>query len=539
VSALRSLSLGDVGRRWRQLSAGDRKYLIASAGIFVVMLSHVVKSKWGGGIDIWEHAAAVRELRDHPLHPDHPLFAIHKPHQFFSPYHLGVALFSRLPGLGVVNALNVMAMFNLVLLLVGLRLFVGRISQHRDTPFYALIFILFLWGPMAWFFSGFVHFAVLPLLLSYPSTFAKGVVLLCLWAHTIYIERRQTMWLVPSLVGSVIVLLSHPVDAIFLFVGLIALAVVAVKDWRQDAGLLLDTGGVIVFAFIGAFLWPYFSLNELLWGKANEGYRKAIDAAEQDMYVKVLQRALPALVALPFILRRAIVARLDALTVMFGALLVLYGYGWLSERHAYGRLISALVIVALIILADERAAATTAARRIGAPGIPLMRWAQVSTAALVLFGAYQVRNGLIALPDTIVKHFPYGWVHSEVDLVHTTDLAFIPRFATRKDVILSDLYTSLEIPAFGPRVVGVARAEAFVDTSEAGAALNRYFEQSTRRSDREAIIRKYSVDFVMLTQERLVNDPTTYRPLRAIGTEVYANARFVLLDVRDIEHSSP
>jgi hypothetical protein len=513
--------------------SNERKFLLGAGAVFLLMFSHVIKGRWGGGIDIWEHAAAVKELAEHPLNPHHPLFPLDAPHQFLSPYHLFVALMSRIPGVGVVTALNLMALVNLVLLLLGIRLFLGRISPHKDTAFWAVLFIVFCWGPGAWFFSSFLHFDVLPLVLSYPSTFAKAAVFLCLWAHTYYLERRDPRLLLPSAVGGAVILLVHPVDALFLFVGIIALTIVGVKSWHDDRMVILGAAGVIAVAFAAAFAWPYFSLSELLWGKANAGYREAIDGAEKDMYVRVLSRAFPALLALPFLLRRAISRKPDILTLFLFGLLVLYGFGWATDNWAFGRLISPIVMVALIVLAEERAAATTAARALGPAGAPLLRWVQVSTLGLVMLGGFYMRNGFIVLPDTIVKHFPYGWVHSEVDLVHTDDLAFISRLIDKNDVVMSDLYTSLEVPAFGPKVVAVARTEAFVDTSASGAAVGRFFDPTASMDEREQILRTYNVDYLLLTTERLTNDPNTYEPLRSLGRQVYENKRFVLIDVGD------
>jgi hypothetical protein len=65
--------------------------------LFVLMVLQTINGQWGG--DSWEHAAVVRELASHPLHPVHPILLLDAPHSFYSPYALGIALISWTTGL--------------------------------------------------------------------------------------------------------------------------------------------------------------------------------------------------------------------------------------------------------------------------------------------------------------------------------------------------------------------------------------------------------------------------------------------------------
>lgn len=514
-----------------ELSAllADRRYMWLSGILLLLAVSYTLKVRWGSGLDIWEHAAAARELGAHPLEPGHPLFALDRPHQFFSPYHLGVGLVSRVTGLSIVTVLSWAGIFNMALFLAGLWLFVTRLVKRRAVAFYAVLFVLFLWGVTVWYFSGFLHFKVLPLVLSYPSTFAKGLTLIGLWLHVKYLDRQDPKLLLPVVLIGAVTLLAHPVDAIFLFAGMAALTVVRPGErvWRD----LVLSGGAVVLSFVLAFLWPYYPLFDLLFGAENEVYRRAIAGADKDMYVDVLGRIWPALLVVPFVVRRLWMNWRDPLCLFLVGLILAYAFGWRTEEWSYGRLISNVMLVGAIILADELTRAADAANSAGEHGRSALRWIQFTWVALLLVGAFNVRNGFIMLPDRVLEDVPYSWVHSDVDLAKLSQYSFLSRFVGGGDVVLSDLYTSLEVPTFGGKSVAVARAEAFVDTAQPGSDLNRFLEKSTSEADRRKIIDKYGARWILIRNERLANEPDVWRPMLDLGTQRYRNERFTLIEV--------
>ncbi|MDQ4132393.1 MAG: hypothetical protein M3179_04110 [Actinomycetota bacterium] len=507
----------------------DRPYLVLGAVLLVLMISFTLKVRWGSGLDIWEHAAAARELGAHPLDPQHPLFALDRPHQFLSPYHLTLGLISRVTGLSIVTVLSWAGVFNLGLFLVALWLFVTRLLKRRETAFWALLFSVFLWGVGAWYFSGFVHFKVLPFVLSYPSTFAKALALLGLWVHLKFLETEDPKPLLPVVLIGIVVLLAHPVDALFMWIGMAALSF-GVARKRTTRNLIFSAGAALA-SFLVAFLWPYFSLFDLLFGPANESFRLAIAGADQDMYVDVLGRLWPALIVVPFFLRRLWLNWRDPLSLFLAGLLAAYLFGWRTEEWSYGRLISAVVVVGAILLADERTRAVDGAMAAGGAGRPTLRWVQLSTLALLAVGVFNLRNGFIVLPQVVLDDVPYNWVHSDVDLARLADYSFLSGIP-EDDVVMSDVYTSLELPTFGPKAVAVARAEAFVDTAQPGADQSRFFTAGTTEDERRAILDHYDVSWLLLRNERLTMEAEAYQPLLELGPVVHQNDRFTLLDVR-------
>ncbi|HEX2046837.1 MAG TPA: hypothetical protein VHF27_03675 [Acidimicrobiales bacterium] len=509
----------------------EHRYLVLCAVVLLFMVSYLAKNTWAGAVDIWEHAAAARELAERPFDPRHPLLSgVDRPHQFFSPYHLAIGLSARVTGVSVVTAFSVAAIANLILLFVGLRLFVQGLGLRPHTDFWALLFMLFLWGPGAWIFSGFHHFDVLALVVSYPSIFVKGLVFISFWAHLKYLRSAAPRWLLPTLAVSAVVLLAHPVNAIALGIGVLALTWTADVE-RRDRALVL-TVATLALSLLLAMLWPYYSLYGLLFGEATEGFRTAGDVGDRDMYVDVVKRLCLALVVVPFLFRRLERWRSDPLALMFVGLLAAYGYGYFTEDWSYGRLIAQVQIVAAIILADERARVGEMAMALGEAGRPILRWIQVTTAALVLAGVFFLRNGFDVLPERIMEDVPYHWVHGYVDPVKLSDFSYLARNHKSHPVVISDPYTSLEVPTFGSKVVDAARAQAFVVTADRGQDLGRFYDPASSQDVRREVIAKYDVSLLIVAVVDLNNDPTKFRPLLELGREVARNQRFVFVDLR-------
>lgn len=523
-------STAKVGRSEEVAYILDRRYFVLCAILVALMVSYLAKRTWPGAVDIWEHAAAARELGANPFDPGHPLYAVDRPHQYFSPYLLVVGLMSRLTGLNVIDTLNVWGVANLILLLVGLRLFVNKLVAHRHVDFYALIFILVLWGPGAWFFSGFVHFDIIAFVLTYPSTFVKGLLFLSLWAHLNYLETDDRRWLLPTLAISFVVILTHPVDQVFLVVGLAALTFTRGGD--RPARRLALTGAVVAAAFGAALVWPYMSLWHMVFGAGAESYRAAFRAADDDLFVNVVARSGLALLILPFAARRLPNWRRDPLVLMFAGTLGLYLYGFVVDDSTFGRLISSAQIVGAILLAEERARVGEEAVALGPPGLGLLRWVQITTAAVVVAGLFFLRNGFVVLPERLIAGVPYGWVHSYVDNVKIRDFDFLADNHRTYPVVMSDVYTSLELPAFGSKVVSAARAQAFVDGTERANDLARAYDPSASEATRRAVLDKYDVSLVVVPVKELTQEPDRHQPLLDMGRVVSRNDRFVFVDVR-------
>jgi hypothetical protein len=521
-----------VRRRLRPEWPPRDPYLVLAIIVIALMLSHTLKQKWGSGTDVWEHIAAVRELADRPFGPLHPLVGTDADHQFFTPYSLLIAGAMRITGWHVLTAFGVFGMLNLGLVIFGLHRFVKSLGASSHVAFYSLLFTLFLWGHGAWFFSGFLHFNVIAHVLSYPSTFALGLTLVALSVHVEFLRQGDLRRLAGVTLAAVVVLLSHPITFTFFAVGLAALAV-ALEPQRWRAALV-PTAAALGAAVVAGLLWPYFSIYDLLFGGSPEvegAYREALDGVNRDLYVRVAERLLPALVIVPFVALRARRWRREPLILMMAALTTVYVYGWVRDVGAYSRTLTFLLLVGTIIVGQELVKAHESLAGLRSSVAAARRWIYVSTAVLLAMGVVNLRNGFSVLPDRLIEDVPYNWLHNEVGFTRFEDYEFLEENHDRYEVVLSDIYTSLEVPAFGSRVVSAARAQPFADTRERSGDLERFFAPNASSEDRRSIIDRYDVSLLIITQERLRNEPEHHKPMLELGRVVSSNDRFVFVEV--------
>ncbi len=127
---------------------------------------------------------------------------------------------------------------------------------------------------------------------------------------------------------------------------------------------------------------------------------------------------------------------------------------------------------------------------------------------------------------------PYWWVHGYVDPVEISDFSFLARNHRQYPVVISDGYTSLEVPTFGSKVVEVARAQAYVVTAERGQDIGRFYDPASSEEARRAVIAKYNASLLIVATVDLNNDPKKFQPLLTLGREVSRNKRFVFVDLR-------
>ena len=126
--------------------------------------------------DFWEHSAAVNAFIQNPFHPGHPQLALQAPHPFLNPYTFAVAQFARLFHIDAISALSFFGALNFCLFCYGLHAFIASLplnntncldadiasstASNNKLTFYALLFILFLWGGKPWPYRGFFNYQI-------------------------------------------------------------------------------------------------------------------------------------------------------------------------------------------------------------------------------------------------------------------------------------------------------------------------------------------------------------------------------------------
>jgi hypothetical protein len=472
--------------------ADRHRYLLLSSVLIGLMISQTLNQQWS--TDFWEHSAVVREFATHLLHPRHPLLLVDATHPYFSPYTLAVGALARLTGIGPIGALSVMAILNLVVFLVAFRLFVARLVANPLAPFYALVFVLILWGVSPWRWSGFLNLNSLGFGLPYPCMFATAIALLSLWALDVFLDGRRLVWLLGAVVGGAVVLLTHPITAVAVAVGGASLVISRFdrRPWR----LLLPLLGAGAVALLLVLAWPYYSLLDLLWQSSI--YTDSHNA----MYQGVPQRIFPALFALPLIAQRVWVNQRDALALMLVGAGAVYLWGGLSGNFTYGRILSFIILV-LHIAVGSWFADLEQRVRYGSYRPLTAAVVYGGLAVLLLVGVVGVSPGLLRtipaplLPDSLRSDARLGKVSDRY--------GFLADCTGQYDVILTDLgFSSLAVPTFGGKVVTTGYPIPFVgDKATRDSDVERFFSPDATTTDRRSILAKYRVSYLLVEEMQL------------------------------------
>lgn len=466
--------------------ADQRRYLLLSSSLVVLMTILTFNEQWS--LDFLEHAAVVRELATHPLDPVHPLLPIDVPHPYFSPYLLGIAMLARWLDIGTTGAMQIAALFNLMLFMLAFRLFVTRVVRSSNAAFYALLFSVVLWGLSPWRWSGYLNFNSLGFTLPYPSMFAFPVMLLTLSALISYLSKPRPLSLVGMTIGGALVLLTHPITAAAGAVFGAALLAAHFR-WRDKARYLAILGAGLL-AVLLAVAWPYFSVLDLF--SESSIYHSSHPA----LYQKVLQRTFPALVALPILVRRFRSDPRDPLVLSFLGMTAVYLWGFLSEAFTYGRMMPFVMLILHITLGSYFADLEIRARAGSTPIRPVgLAYAGLSLLMVV---------GLIGAAPGLVRTIPHQWLPERLRidprLAKISDTyGFLSTCTRQYEVVLTDLgLASMAVPAFGGKVVATAWPIPYIADKQEREADVRAFFGSASAGKRRAIVAKHDVSYVLL-----------------------------------------
>lgn len=441
--------------------------------------------------DFWDHSAAVSALMRNLVHPRHAQLAIDQPHAFFTPYSLLVACAARLLGLSSIEALALFGLFNGALLVWGLRRYLRamQVDGEQGVLFYGILLILFLWGAGRWDYSGFFHAGIIRFVLPYPSAFATGLALLGLALNRSAGAPMISLRRLTVLAILAIVMLTHPVAFVFMVAGLFADA--ATRTRRRGEAILVTF--ILVFAAVAlSLVWPYYSFVRLSLGAAN-----IYHASNGAMYSNLLGATWPAILLLPLAGGLLTDARNRAMILTAVLLFGLYAAAWIFQKFSYGRVISYVMLMVQLVIAqrlalwDRALFAQPAVRRYGPPLIVLVLcvtgigWIQATVTR-----ALTTVNSLVT-DRPVLQRMTFG------------HLEFVRDKVEPGSVVLANLDTSWIIPTFGAKVVALLHPHAFVDDLERrGQDLAEFFSPHTPRALRERTIEHYGVRYILLSKTR-------------------------------------
>ncbi len=486
--------------------------------VFYKVTIHATNGIWYG--DFWEHIAVVQSLITNTDTPSHPFFALQVSHSFISPYHLMVALLAKFSSIGAINTLSLVGILNFCLFIFGLKIFIQGFESRvpRFTCFYALLFILFLWGHEPWGFSGFFHFELIADVLPYPSTFATALSLIALGLGFQLLRSESITYYLLLILISTLVLLSHPLTFIFLASGLFCQAIICNQILSNITKRII----VLAVAICFALLWPYYSLLELITG-AGEVYH----SSNQSMYTNVIIKIWPILVLSPLLL---FVFKNKATHSIFLHLLVLvtvYLFGWITDKYSYGRDITFIVILLQILLATQFAHFELQFSESFPRAILTYR---LSLGVILLFLASSWLYPTFTRSLTVINSLVSG---RNVSNQHTyKHLTFLPQYIENGSVVLSDISTSWLVPSFGGKVIGALHVQAFVaDDKQRRMDLLEFYSKDATTAKRQSIIQKYKPEYFLINKHTtkdwgaLLDEIDSFSKM----TQLYENDQYLLL----------
>jgi alpha-1,6-mannosyltransferase len=477
------------------------------------MCSYARNGQWGAASDFWEHSAVLRELSTHILNPKHPQLLLDSPHAFYSPYAVLLAAFSRFSTLDPVTTLSIAGLVNLGLFFLGLRLFVLSIvprERGNIASFYALLFVLLWWGSDPWSYSGFFYFGGLGGRLPYPSTFSTSLSLICLGSARTGLEQKSPVRILGFLVVLVAVLISHPISFLFLVAGLLSFAF---DTKGRTLTQVLIVVSLLVMALLIASMWPYFPFLKFLVNESD-----VYHANNRVMYRDVLSRIWPALIGVPLIISKLHQNWRHPLAIVIVILSGIYVFGGVSGKYAFGRVISHIVLVLQVAIADRVSEFELQISR--GHRASWLRRLTVTTGAIA-FSFVLSWKGLNTVLASATSREP-----------NYTSYLFLSRMTGQYDLILSDIRSSWIVPTFGGKVVAALHPLAFVpDDNIRKSDLKQFFSKATTLGERRRMIEKYDAKYVLLNKLMLGDCHECLLAFESLGKSIFENESFLLISV--------
>lgn len=475
--------------------------------------------------DFWEHSAAVSEFMRNGLNPSHPQLALNAPHTFLNPYSFCVGLLASALQADAITTLATIGIFNFALFCWGLHSFVETQcedeSQASKVSFYALLFILFLWGAHPWPYSGFFNFQILLFNLPYPSTFIGGLSLLTLG----YVGRQKNGLLAVQWLGLMLVLcialLTHPLTAQFLVIGLTAQILFVIKNLRCNFIKLFI---VCALAVALATLWPFYPFLELLRGAG-----AVYDLSNGTMYYHFLARVWPFILLSPLIAWTMVQRQHRVLLFIFVCTIVIYVFGLYTQKYSYGRIISYSVMTlqitsALIAANIEKFLARFRGHALIFYQIFLL---------LLLIGLT-----LLPLKSSVTRLLTAAnsmWLHRPVfNQVLYKDYSLLQNSIPAGSIIFANVDVSWLLPSFGGKVIVSDHPLAFVsDAGQRREDSKLFFSSNTSPSVRRDLLVKYRADYVLLDKKFDQNWEAISQSIQdtARGQKKFESDRFLLLGI--------
>ena len=478
--------------------------------VYVALCTGQRENGWSW--DAWEHQRSIRALVENFWNPGNPTYPLSTPSVRYSPYIITLAAICKTLNLNAYDVLSYAAIFNTILLVLAIKLFLKAHGEGKSAA--AVLFIMItLWaGPPG--HSNSFALADLPIQQVNPSAFALPLTLF-LWTLFYRFKRlgwKDWGWVVMLLI-SACMLLDHVITLAFAHIALWTFAL-SDRDKRGAAMLLTITVG----ASILGFTWPWFDLLHLITKGVTAGLIN-----KYVIYLILFSWVIPALIGglislqlqKNYLVSILVKAGITVYLINLIAYLTPFqfsGFGAISRMALPGAL---CFHIALGIFASHNKFFSISEWRERVSILAFKRdsnkISQTILDFILLFGLFyftlpQIK--LILKEPFLAREYIATALGKENKQIHLWKRAQkLMEPVGRTDVVLSDTLTSWSVVAASGRIVYGLHPEAFVKGQTSRKIdVEHFFSKDSNHSSRLEIIKKYNVKWLVLNKHSLESE---------------------------------
>ena len=447
-----------------------------------------------GGVDYWEHLAAMHSYSLDLVNPSNPYLLSDEPTHLHTPYHLFWGFISKLLGIHVFFLYPLIAAVNSLLFLIAVKFFARNIinDERYSLPFALtmLVFWIYPWG-----YSGVYNLSLLPLTITYPYWFAfpSSIIVISFYGHHLNVKMLFVQYIIDLfyifLVG--VIFISHPLSAAFLVLCLFTktLFLKHINSKNIIKLFLIPTCGLFL-----SILWPYFPVLDAILESKQYAAKGFADTWEL-FYKYSLIRISPSLLGVFFIYYKFSKNKIDFLSITISILILLYTLNYIFFHNV---VISRLIIYIAFF---------------GHIGIVLaLKYFESKNNFNKVRRIFIVITLILLLPQLILSIFRLGPTKDFIEkkplgtflnIKVFNEYSQLNKFISGNDVVMAPLRESWILPGIvGCKVVGVLHSNPFMqDYYERISDTKDFFNEKTNDNYKSKILKKYFVKFIVVPKE--------------------------------------
>lgn len=426
-----------------------------------------------GSADFNNHATVINELKFNLLHPKQPFYGTNESTQYFTPYHVIVAIFCKVFNMYATEALHVFRIINIITFLLIFYLFLKRFYGYFNLL--SLGFVILLWGG-SWRFSGVIDFTMINVA-PYHSLFSTNLILMMFYLLTY--DKYWNLFLIP--IVAAIAFISQPINLFFIIFGIFAFSIF---NRKISTGRLIKIASIYFLFAILIISWPYYSIISVF--TRNVQGVSAWPSQIFPMYNinEIIRNSWPILLMIPIIFRKDIIKKNLHLLIIAICLLLVYLILYSKNSELVGRnliIITFLIQIVLSYAIIEKIAIKSV-------------WILLLIPIFVCF-AFNLREAYSQYANRSDKSFLYQMEQ---------EMPIISRHINHYDVVLSDINTGYYLPSYSGKVIATIFSQTLVPSDqERTKDLELFFQLESNNTLRSEIIHKYNAKYLLLNKNFL------------------------------------